>query len=361
MSIFALLSFSGKAMAADKLVVSTTQYTVLSSDVYMFGGAFSGNVNKKPITTFFQFKKGDANFDKDGQATVPIVRKSADDNGEFYSNPELNLDSTYFFRAGGYYNDNQAVRFYGQTFSFRTAFPYPASFPFVVEYGVEGGVQVVPYVAPEPCPTGNLRNPETGECVLILTCTSPKVFSASVQDCVTPLKCVSPNVFDAVVNRCVPLVPCGENQVRDFSTDRCVDRAPVSTTPNTIGIASPTQGAPSSQLNNSSLTPPVGDSDNGLIPCGNPGQTGCDYKTFIQLLNNVINFIIKGLVIPIAAIMFAYAGIQLIAHGGAPESRTKAKTIFFNTVIGLVLVVGAFLIIKTFLIIVGYKDVSLWF
>ena len=98
----------------------------------------------------------------------------------------------------------------------------------------------------------------------------------------------------------------------------------------------------------------------GLIPCGtNNSETPltnhpCEFKDFMTLINGGITFILKFMVIPIAAIMFAYAGFELVTSGGNTEKKGKAKNIFTNTVFGLVLAAGAWLIIKTILSILGF-------
>lgn len=87
----------------------------------------------------------------------------------------------------------------------------------------------------------------------------------------------------------------------------------------------------------------------------------CGFDDIIKLINSVIDFIIFYMAIPIAAIMFAYAGVLLVTSGGEPGARTKAKGIFFNTVIGLVIAVAAYIIVKTILSIVGYTDINMFF
>lgn len=84
----------------------------------------------------------------------------------------------------------------------------------------------------------------------------------------------------------------------------------------------------------------------------------CDWRwnELLTLVNNIIGFILQGMVIPIAAIMFAYAGFLFITAGGeAAHARTKAKSIFSDAIIGLLISVAAFLIIKTLLLILGYQ------
>jgi hypothetical protein len=56
------------------------------------------------------------------------------------------------------------------------------------------------------------------------------------------------------------------------------------------------------------------------------GQTKpCSWNDLISLINNVLNFILFKLAIPIGAIMFCYAGFLLITSGGDTEARGTAK------------------------------------
>lgn len=99
--------------------------------------------------------------------------------------------------------------------------------------------------------------------------------------------------------------------------------------------------------------------DPPLVP---PCTPNCGFNDLLTLVNNVINFILKFMVIPIAAIMFAYAGFLLITAGGeAAHARTKAKEIFTNAIIGLIIAVAATLIVKMILSIAGYTGPSLLF
>jgi amino acid transporter len=106
------------------------------------------------------------------------------------------------------------------------------------------------------------------------------------------------------------------------------------------------------------------DTSKGLIPCGRSGPDApsntthpCEFKDVITLINTIITFIFKFLALPLAAIMFAYAGFLLVTAGGA-EAKSKAKKIFTNAVIGLVIAAAAVIIVKTLLGIMQYKDVG---
>jgi hypothetical protein len=98
-----------------------------------------------------------------------------------------------------------------------------------------------------------------------------------------------------------------------------------------------------------------------LVPCDNTPDTSgkiahpCDFNAFMNMVNTDIRFILYDMVVPIAAIMFVYAGFLLITAGEeTSHARTKAKEIFTNTVIGLIIAVAAFIIINTVLHILGY-------
>lgn len=93
-----------------------------------------------------------------------------------------------------------------------------------------------------------------------------------------------------------------------------------------------------------------------LVPClteANPGS--CDFNAFMTLINKVIRFILFYMAIPIAAIMFVYAGFLMLVPGSESASKkTKGKEIFWNAFIGLILAAAAWLIIRTILLILGY-------
>jgi len=96
----------------------------------------------------------------------------------------------------------------------------------------------------------------------------------------------------------------------------------------------------------------------GLIPCDNV-EVECNFSTLMILVNTVISFIFLKLVIPIAAIMFFYAGFLMVTSGGSTESRTKAKSIFKSTVFGLIFAAASWLIVRTILNILGFQDTGI--
>ena len=100
----------------------------------------------------------------------------------------------------------------------------------------------------------------------------------------------------------------------------------------------------------------------GLIPCGTTANpTPCDLNSFMALIYKIINFILFKMALPIAAIMFAYAGFELVSSGGSTEKRGVAKSVFTDAVIGLIIAVAAFLIVKTILSILGYQGAWIGF
>ncbi len=117
----------------------------------------------------------------------------------------------------------------------------------------------------------------------------------------------------------------------------------------------------------------------GLVPCGtdkepitpvvNPdgtstSETGgeiinpCGFNHFFELVNNVVDFLLFYLAIPIAAIIFAFAGIKLVFSGGNAGQMEKAKSTMIDVAIGLALAAGAWLIVHTILQLLGYTGQS---
>ncbi len=96
-----------------------------------------------------------------------------------------------------------------------------------------------------------------------------------------------------------------------------------------------------------------------LVPCD--GVTvPCDFGALMRLVNNVIQFVLIA-VVPLAAIIFAYAGFVLLTSGGSDEKKGQAKKIFSNVAIGLVIVLAAWLIIETVIHALGWNGAWIGF
>lgn len=109
----------------------------------------------------------------------------------------------------------------------------------------------------------------------------------------------------------------------------------------------------------------------GLVPCGTDKtpitvddkgkESGgdivepCEFKHLFILINTIIDFVFKVLVVPIAAILFAYAGFLMLFSGGNAGTSEKAKGIFKDVAYGLVIAAASWLIISTLLDIVGLE------
>ena len=73
----------------------------------------------------------------------------------------------------------------------------------------------------------------------------------------------------------------------------------------------------------------------------------CGFKDLMIMINRVVYFVLFGLAMPICAIMFAYAGFLILTAGASTENVGKAKKIFTNAALGLVIAAAAWLIINT--------------
>ena len=60
----------------------------------------------------------------------------------------------------------------------------------------------------------------------------------------------------------------------------------------------------------------------GLVPCGGEGQNPCTWCHLMQLIKNVINFLMY-IVFPLAAIMIVVGGIMIMTAGGSTERVAK--------------------------------------
>lgn len=85
----------------------------------------------------------------------------------------------------------------------------------------------------------------------------------------------------------------------------------------------------------------------GIIPeCPNGP---CGFNELMQLINNVIKFLLFTIATPLAALGIVYAGWLYLSAGGSTENTTKAKKILTNIIIGYVIALAAWLIVNTIL------------
>lgn len=90
-----------------------------------------------------------------------------------------------------------------------------------------------------------------------------------------------------------------------------------------------------------------------LVPCGGAGDP-CEFSDLITLINNIINFLLFYLLMPLAAIMFAAAGFMIVTAGGDSGKISQAKEIFGSVLKGILIAFTAWLIVKTILLAVGF-------
>jgi len=82
----------------------------------------------------------------------------------------------------------------------------------------------------------------------------------------------------------------------------------------------------------------------GLVPCtGAPGDE-CQACKAVDLVNNVVAWLI-GVLSIIIVLVIVYAGLKLVTSGGNPAAKQSAKSVMTNAIIGYIIVLGAWLFI----------------
>jgi len=87
----------------------------------------------------------------------------------------------------------------------------------------------------------------------------------------------------------------------------------------------------------------------GLISCGYDEQ--CNFTDVIGLVNDLINFILTRLILPIAAIMLVYTGFLYLS--GKQANVEKAHSVFPKVIIGLIIILASWLIVRAILYALG--------
>ena len=93
-----------------------------------------------------------------------------------------------------------------------------------------------------------------------------------------------------------------------------------------------------------------------IVPCGH--NVDCTLCHLWQLFSNLINFLIFNISLPVAGFLFIVAGVLYLVSGGNEGKVRTAKSIFMNTVIGLVIIFTSWLVVDTLLKTVATGEFS---
>lgn len=85
----------------------------------------------------------------------------------------------------------------------------------------------------------------------------------------------------------------------------------------------------------------------GLVPCGGPDEKMCTLCDLSRLGQNIINFLLEDIALPLTTVMIAVGGVTLAISGGSPKRQELGKKILTSAVIGLIVVLASWLILNT--------------
>src|SRR3989338_5913249 len=96
-----------------------------------------------------------------------------------------------------------------------------------------------------------------------------------------------------------------------------------------------------------------------LVPCCtsvNPAP--CNRCDLFKLLKNIIDFVLIGLMPPVAMILFVWGGFLILMSGANPGLRSNGKEVFKNTVIGIAIISASWLITNTIIRSIAVETVT---
>src|SRR3989344_1231445 len=109
-----------------------------------------------------------------------------------------------------------------------------------------------------------------------------------------------------------------------------------------------------------------------IVPCGlsqdrpetpNINESkSCGRCDLFQLLKNITDFIIGGVMPPLAVLLFVWAGFLILLGGANPGLYAQGQKVFSTTFFGLMIMLGAWLITNTLILSVGarYNNAQNW-
>jgi len=97
----------------------------------------------------------------------------------------------------------------------------------------------------------------------------------------------------------------------------------------------------------------------GIVPCGGTAQPECEFCHLFVLIQNIINFVLFYLVLPIATLLLVIGGLMFLLYGENPQQAEQAKSLLTAVIIGLVLIFSAWLVVGLFFTAIGLSDFAI--
>ena len=90
------------------------------------------------------------------------------------------------------------------------------------------------------------------------------------------------------------------------------------------------------------------DGNSGLVPCGfgNVGPEDCTFNHLLILAQNVMNFLIFTIALPVAVVLIIFAGGKMVWYSTTPGKHQESLNMIKNVAIGLFIMLAAYVIIQ---------------
>lgn len=82
----------------------------------------------------------------------------------------------------------------------------------------------------------------------------------------------------------------------------------------------------------------------GLVPCGGPGEETCQTCHFLQLIHNIVDWLVVVLT-AVTVLLIMYAGLRLVTSMGNVSAMTAARSLISNCLVGFAIVLAGWLMI----------------
>ncbi|TSC90904.1 MAG: hypothetical protein CEN90_736 [Parcubacteria group bacterium Licking1014_17] len=82
----------------------------------------------------------------------------------------------------------------------------------------------------------------------------------------------------------------------------------------------------------------------GLVPCGGSGEPLCGMCNLLQMGSDIIDYVVSIIVPSVAGLLFLAAGFFYLLSGANPGYLNRAKSLFWDTIYGVIIIYCSFMI-----------------
>lgn len=90
-----------------------------------------------------------------------------------------------------------------------------------------------------------------------------------------------------------------------------------------------------------------------LVPCGSAGKPACNFCFLLQMGQNIINFLVYDIAIPLVAVFIVVGGFYIMTAADSADRAKKGRDIIKTAIVGLIILLLSWIFVDILFRVIG--------